>query len=147
MYLVVGALGDCSADLHNLVQTCAESRVEHLCQSIGRPELEGHLSVIMSQYRRLWSSCMVGAQAQCFLPRVGVISPQAREGTLPGEVGATGFFWTFCTCLLSRVGVCTCLLSRVGVCTCLLSRVGVISPQGRCERWQGGWRGRSGWRH
>ena len=35
MCLVAGAWGDCSADLHNLVQTCAESRVEHLCRSTG----------------------------------------------------------------------------------------------------------------
>ena len=69
--LVVGAWGDCSADLHTLVQTCAESRVEHLCRSTGRPELEGQLSVIVSQYRRLLSSCMVRAQAQCLLSRVG----------------------------------------------------------------------------
>ena len=84
--LVVGAWGDCSADLHALVQTCAESRVEHLCRSTGRPELEGQLSVIVSQYRRLLSSCMVRAQAQCLLSRVGVISPQAREAGRRREV-------------------------------------------------------------
>ena len=84
--LVVGAWGECSADLHNLVQTCAESRVEHLCRSTGRPELEGQLSVIVSQYRRLLSSCIVRAQAQCLLSRVGVISPQAREAGKRREV-------------------------------------------------------------
>ena len=84
--LVVGAWGDCSADLHTLVQTCAESRVEHLCRSTGRPEMEGQLSVIVSQYRRLLSSCMVRAQAQCLLSRVGVISPEAREAGRRREV-------------------------------------------------------------
>ena len=49
------------------------------CRSTGRPELEGQLSVIVSQYRRLLSTCIVRAQAQCLISRVGVISPQARE--------------------------------------------------------------------
>ena len=83
---VAGAWGDCSADLHSLVQKCAESQVEHLCRSTGRPEMEGQLSVIVSQYRRLLSSCMVRAQAQCLLSRVGVISPQAREAGRRREV-------------------------------------------------------------
>ena len=78
--LVAGvAWGDCSKDLHQLVQICAESKVDHLCRSTGRPELEGQLSVIVSQSRRLLSTCIVQAQAQCLISRVGVISPQARE--------------------------------------------------------------------
>ena len=55
--LVAGAWGDSSKDLHQLVQICAESRVDHFCRSTGRPELEGKLSVIVSQYRRLLSTC------------------------------------------------------------------------------------------
>ena len=86
MCLVAGAWGDCSTDLHSLVQICAESRVEHLCRSTGRPELEGQLSVITSQYRRLLSSCIVRAQAQCLISRVGVIAPQAREAAQRREV-------------------------------------------------------------
>ena len=39
--LVAGAWGDCSKDLHQLVQICAESKVDHLCRSTGRPELVG----------------------------------------------------------------------------------------------------------
>ena len=58
--LVVGAWGYCLADHHTLVQTYEESRVEHLCQSTCRLELEGQLSVIVSQYRRLLSSCAEG---------------------------------------------------------------------------------------
>ena len=77
--LVAGAWGDSRKDLHQLIQICAESKVEHLCRSTGRPELEGQLSVIVSQYRRLLSTCIVRAQAQCLISRVGVISPQARE--------------------------------------------------------------------
>ena len=86
MCLVAGAWGDCSTDLHSLVQICAESRVEHLCRSTGRPELEGQLSVITGQYRRLLSSCIVRAQAQCLISRVGVIAPQAREAAQRREV-------------------------------------------------------------
>ena len=77
--LVAGAWGDCSRDLHTLIQTCAESKVEHLCRSTGRPELEGQLSVIVSQYRRVLSTCIVRVQAHCLISRVGVITPQARE--------------------------------------------------------------------
>ena len=84
--LVAGAWGDCSKDLHNLVQICAESKVEHLCRSTGRPELEGQLSVIVSQYRRLLSTCIVRAQAQCLISRIGVTSPQAREAARRREV-------------------------------------------------------------
>ena len=81
MCLVAGDWGDCSTDLHNMVQTCAESRVE-----TGRPELEGQLSVIIGQYRRLLSTCIVRAQAQCLISRVGVIAPQAREAAQRREV-------------------------------------------------------------
>ena len=77
--LVAGAWGDCSKDLHQLVQICAESKVDHLCRSTGRPELEGQLSVIVSQYRRLLSTCVIRAQTQSILSRVGVISPHVRE--------------------------------------------------------------------
>ena len=44
------------------------------------------MSVIVSQYRRLLSTCIVRAQAQCLLSRVGVISPQAREAAQRREV-------------------------------------------------------------
>ena len=86
--LVAGAWGDCSKDLHNLVQICAENKVEHLCRSIRRPELKGHLSVIVSQYRRLLSTCIVREQAlaQCLISRLGVISPRAREAAQKRKV-------------------------------------------------------------
>ena len=84
--LVAGAWGDCSKDFHNLVQICGESKVEHICRSTGRPELEGQLSVIVSQYRRLLSTCIVRAQTQCLISQVGVISRQAREAARKREV-------------------------------------------------------------
>ena len=86
MCLMTGAWGDCSTHLHLLVQICAESWVDNLGRSTGRPEFEGQLSVITSQYRRLLSSCIVRAQAQCLISRVGVIAPQAREAAQRREV-------------------------------------------------------------
>ena len=59
---------------------------KHLSRSTGRPELEGQLSVIVSQYRRLLSTCIVRAQAQCLISRVAVISRQAREAARRREV-------------------------------------------------------------
>ena len=41
---VAGNWGECSEDLHSLVQSCAEARVAHICRSTGRQELE-HLHV------------------------------------------------------------------------------------------------------
>ena len=83
--LVAGAWGD-STHLHKLIVTCAESRVAHLCRSTGRPELESQLGVITGQYRRLLSSCIVRAQAQCLISRIGVISPEARVAAQRREV-------------------------------------------------------------
>ena len=45
----------------------------------GRPEMEGQLSVITSQYRRLLSTTVVRAQAQCLISGVGLISPEAAK--------------------------------------------------------------------
>ena len=75
---VAGAWADGSKHLHSLLQSCAESRVEHLIRSTGRQEMEGQLSIIISQYRRRVSSCVVRSNAQCLISRVGVISPAAR---------------------------------------------------------------------
>ena len=58
----------------------------HLCRSKGRPELESQLGVITGQYRRLLSSCIVRAQAQCLISRIGVISPEARVAAQRREV-------------------------------------------------------------
>ena len=77
---------DSSKDLHALIQTCAESKVDHLCWSTGRPELESQLSVVVSQYRRLNSTTIVQAQTQCLLSRIEVITPQARDAASRREV-------------------------------------------------------------
>ena len=48
--------------------------------------MEGQLGTITGQYRRLISSCIVRAQAQCLISRVGVISPEARVAARRREV-------------------------------------------------------------
>ena len=84
LLLVLGERG--SAHLHQLIESCVESQVQHLIRSTGRQELEGQRSVLTSQYRRLVSTCIVRAQAQCLLSRLRVISPAAREAALRREM-------------------------------------------------------------
>ena len=68
------------------IESCVESQVQHLVRSTGRQELEGQRSVLTSQYRRLVSTCIVRAQAQCLLSRLRVISPAARDAALRREM-------------------------------------------------------------
>ena len=84
--LVAGAWGEGSGHLHQLIESCVESQVQHLIRSTGRQELEGQRSVLTSQYRRLVSTCIVRAQAQCLLSRLRVISPAARDAALRREM-------------------------------------------------------------
>ena len=76
---VGGAWGEASLHLHALIQTCAESRVAHLCRATGQQEMEGKMSSLVSQYRRLVSSCLVRIQGQCLISRVGVVSGAAKS--------------------------------------------------------------------
>ena len=48
--------------------------------------MEMQLGVITGQYRRLLSSCIVRAQAQRLISRIGVISPEARLSSHRWEV-------------------------------------------------------------
>ena len=75
---VSGALGEGSEALHELIQTCAEARVAHLCRATGRQDSENLLGQEVGRYRRLVSTCAVRAGALCTLARVGEISPAAR---------------------------------------------------------------------
>ena len=86
--LVAGAWGEGSKDLHSLIEICVESEVQHLIRSTGQAEMEGQRSVLTSQFRRLISTGIVRAQAQCLLSRVGVISPAARQAAQRREGAA-----------------------------------------------------------
>ena len=76
---VGGAWGEGSAHLHDLIQTCAESRVAHLCRATGKQEMESKMSTLVSQYRRLVSTCLVRSQGQCMISRVSVVSGAAKS--------------------------------------------------------------------
>ena len=76
--LVAGAWGEGLVHLHSLIQTCVDSRISHLVRMTGQQSMEGKRSVLVSQYRRLVSTCVVRAQAQCLLSRVSAISEAAK---------------------------------------------------------------------
>ena len=71
--LVVGAFGEGSEDLHNLVQTLAESKVTAMGLSRGRQGTEAEVGVVVGQVRRMISTASVRAQAQCLLTRMSSV--------------------------------------------------------------------------
>ena len=75
--LVVGQFGECSQDLHNLLRTLADIRVENLSRSQGFSFREEKSSLILQQYRRRLSFCAVRAQSACLLSRLGHMSEGA----------------------------------------------------------------------
>ena len=77
--LVVGNLGECSQDLHNLILSFAEERVRNMCRSKGLPVDDNTRSLIIQQYRRRLSVCAVRAQSGCLLSRLGHMSEGARS--------------------------------------------------------------------
>ena len=71
--LVVGAFGEGSEDLHNLVQVLAESRVEAIGLARGRPGSDMELGVVVGQVRRRLSVASISAQAECLLARLSYV--------------------------------------------------------------------------
>ena len=71
--LVVGAFGEGSEDLHDLVQKLAESKVAAMGLRRGREASEDELGVIVGQIRRSLSTTCVRAQAQCLLSRLNCV--------------------------------------------------------------------------
>ena len=61
---VSGAWGKGSEALHSIVQTCAEARVDNLCQATGRHETKLLLGEVVGCYRRLVSTSAVRAAAR-----------------------------------------------------------------------------------
>ena len=68
--LVVGAFGEGSQDLHELVQKLAESKVNAMGLRMGRDSTEEEIGVVVGQIRRSLSTTAVRAQAQCLLSRL-----------------------------------------------------------------------------
>ena len=74
--LVVGAFGEGSVDLHELVQTIAESRVNSVGLLRGKKCGEAELGCVVGQVRRMLSSANIRAQGQCLQARIS----QTGEG-------------------------------------------------------------------
>ena len=77
--LVIGRWGECSQNLHQLIQGLAEARALHLTRSTGRTTSEGELSIILNSYRRILSCKFVRAQESCLLARQGHLDTGARD--------------------------------------------------------------------
>ena len=76
--LVSGAWGEGSADLHGLVQTIAEARLEKQGLARGRQGSEAELGILVGQVRRSLSITAVRAQAEMLLNRLSNLGPGAR---------------------------------------------------------------------
>jgi hypothetical protein len=89
--LVAGPWGDLSPHLHQLLRTCAESRVAATSRAQGWEVGPGQLGKVMGDIRRAMSVVVVRAQAMCLLERLAHLGPGARaaakrrEGTLRQE--------------------------------------------------------------
>jgi hypothetical protein len=89
--LVAGPWGDLSPHLHQLLRTCAESRVAATGRARGWEAGPGELGKVMGDVRRAVSVVVVRAQAMCLLERLAHLGPGAgaaakrREATLRQE--------------------------------------------------------------
>ena len=79
MGLVVGAWGEGSDALHNLVQTIALSRLAAVGMARGQPGSEGELAVIVGQVRRRLSVAAIRANSTCLLTRLNLIGEEAKK--------------------------------------------------------------------
>ena len=70
-----GAWGEASTDVHNLVQTLAESRLKFQGLKAGRPRSKQELGIIVGQVRRRLSVAAVKSQVECLLSRIHQVGP------------------------------------------------------------------------
>ena len=75
---VVGAFGECSTDVHKLVEILASSRAKFLAYSTGRAVSSQEMSQIIGQIRRKMSTSFIRAISLCTLGRVANIGPGSR---------------------------------------------------------------------
>ena len=68
--LVVGPLGECSGDLHELLNTMAESKMKYLSRSRGEFESEWKTASHLTYLRRQISVCAVRGMAESLLVRL-----------------------------------------------------------------------------
>ena len=75
---MVGAVADCSQDLHNFVDFAASSRCKYVAQSTGYSVSQREKSQIIGQIRRKLSTSFVRAISLCTLSRVTNVGPGTR---------------------------------------------------------------------
>ena len=68
--LVVGPFGECSQDLHELLETMAEMKTQYQSRSRGEMESEWKIASNLSYLRRQLSVCAVRAVADSLLALV-----------------------------------------------------------------------------
>ena len=70
---MVGAFGECSDDLHSLINVIGESRLRKQGLARGMEGSGAELGTIIGQIRRTLSTSAVRAQSQCLLFRLGML--------------------------------------------------------------------------
>ena len=86
MGLVVGAFGEGSDDLHQLVGHFATSRERFVSQSSGYALSEGERSQIIGQIRRRLSTTFMRAITLCTISRMAHVGPTAKAAATRREV-------------------------------------------------------------
>ena len=79
--LVVGAWGEGSEDLHNLVQVIAETRVKSVALATGQIGSESEMGNIVGQVRRKLSVACVRANMTCLLSRLSLIGEASKQAS------------------------------------------------------------------
>ena len=75
---MVGPNAECSEDLHDLLNTMAESKTKHQCNSRGEAESEWKVASNLTYLRRQLSVCAVRAVADSLLARLQQAGPAGR---------------------------------------------------------------------
>ena len=73
--LCIGAWGDPSEGVHQLIQTLAESRLKFQGLQRGRPGSDQELGLLVGQVRRRLSLVAVKAQVDCLLAKLHQVGP------------------------------------------------------------------------
>ena len=79
--LCFGAFGEASQDVHDFIQTMAESRLKFQVESEGRPggSSNQELGLIVGQIRRTLSMAAIKAQVECLLGRIHQAGPGNKQ--------------------------------------------------------------------
>ena len=77
--LVVGAFGECSEDLHELIQRMAENKATMMGLRRGSETSDVEVGKMVGQIRRTLSTTFVRAQAQCLLLRMNCVGKGFAE--------------------------------------------------------------------